>query len=1271
MLNVHKIAYDKILSNKIEGTNPIKIAQAYLYSIPTCFEIGNYIECLYLDYNGYYQVILLDIESLETNFAEIIETQITNTDNLFSKCLYFKDNIVAFIYFINDNSSPKLLFKELVLPSDSDSNFYLNDFFPSIIINSDNIFTLDNQYFYNDLIKKDEKSLFYISKGKDSEKILIVLIRFINNYQGLLTFYYQINLNEYKIKIFTDFCCFIYNDHLGIGMTHYDYDKSTKNTYSSYFIIGNTLSYDVNIEDNIDIFDSDNIYEFKIENINIDIYNNIFGFYFYGIQIVSELNEETLGFNLYSNNKDKNLELNDIVLYDDIINFKIASSKGVKLGNYSIEYIPIISELKYEDLNSYFNLIEYFPDKDSDYSTYYNPETYELKKANILFTVNNCYKTCGKCSYYGNDISHKCEECSTYYPFYLIDDIENNFLNCYISCPDNYSNTDETNEYLCIKDNMDKGIDTTKDTEIDTIIDTTKDTEIDTIIDTTKDTVRDTTIETSKDTTIEASKDITIDTSKDITIDTSKDTTIDTSKDTTIDTSKDTTIDTSKDTTIDTALYSSYQNEEKSQESISSESLYCSENEFFPYEIIENQTCVKDCHAKDFFNQICKIAYNSIQTKDNLLETIRKEIKDPSMEDLLKNVTNENKKDLFIKAENVTYQITSSYNQNNKEYNISTIQLGICEDILKTKNKISPNDSLIILKVDYFIEGLYIPIIEYEIYNPYILEKLDLDDCINVDINISIPVSIDENELFKYNSSSEYYNDRCFSFKTNSGTDIILNDRKNEYNQNNMSLCEENCEYNGYNLTSKNVLCKCNIKKNTHNLLNINYNSDKLINKILDFKSNSNIEVVKCYRNLFTKEGILNNIGNYFVISIIIIFIISTILFWKKDYKSLFNIIYNIIKEKNKNKKSNAENKKIKIENKKNQNENQKSQKKDKKPKTDNKKSKKEDKSQNKVKNKNIKKNIMKTIKNHRNKQNYSNFPPKKSKNQYKNKINITTFKLSYSKLNINTKSNIFGKGKINLKTKVKERHTDTINKLILINKEIMKNRKYLDIELNLLPYKKALLYDKRTYCQYYYSLLKLNHLILSINSYNYNLLFIKICLLLFKFTLNLAVNALFFNDSSMHKIYEDEGKYDFIYELPKMIYSSLICGVVNCIITLFSSVQKAIIEIKEKKSIELSSLKVEKLHKGFAFKFLLFFSLSFIFLLLFWYYISCFCVVYQNTQIFLIEDSLISFSLSLIYPIFLCLFPGMLRIQSLKSSNGNNKNEFLYKVSKIVQLLL
>ena len=159
------------------------------------------------------------------------------------------------------------------------------------------------------------------------------------------------------MKIFKDITCFIFNEFLGIGMTHYDYSKSYTKTYSSYFIIGNSLCYDTNIEDDIDIFDEDNIYEFKLEKINIDIDNNIFNYSLKGIQIISDLNEENLGFNLYSNNKQNYLELNDIILYNDTINFKIVSNLGVKLGSYSIEYIPIISEVNYEDINSIFDSV--------------------------------------------------------------------------------------------------------------------------------------------------------------------------------------------------------------------------------------------------------------------------------------------------------------------------------------------------------------------------------------------------------------------------------------------------------------------------------------------------------------------------------------------------------------------------------------------------------------------------------------------------------------------------------------------------------------------------------------------------------------------------------------------------------------------------------------------------------------------------------------------------------------------------------------------------
>ena len=40
----------------------------------------------------------------------------------------------------------------------------------------------------------------------------------------------------------------------------------------------------------------------------------------------------------------------------------------------------------------------------------------------------------------------------------------------------------------------------------------------------------------------------------------------------------------------------------------------------------------------------------------------------------------------------------------------------------------------------------------------------------------------------------------------------------------------------------------------------------------------------------------------------------------------------------------------------------------------------------------------------------------------------------------------------------------------------------------------------------------------------DYNSQIIKICLFFFSFALYFAINTLFFNDSTMHKIYENEG---------------------------------------------------------------------------------------------------------------------------------------------------
>ena len=59
--------------------------------------------------------------------------------------------------------------------------------------------------------------------------------------------------------------------------------------------------------------------------------------------------------------------------------------------------------------------------------------------------------------------------------------------------------------------------------------------------------------------------------------------------------------------------------------------------------------------------------------------------------------------------------------------------------------------------------------------------------------------------------------------------------------------------------------------------------------------------------------------------------------------------------------------------------------------------------------------------------------------------------------------------------------------------------------------------------------------------SEDYNLMPIKIYLFFFSFGLFFTVNTLFFTDSTMHKINEDNGKFNFIYQIPQIIYSTLI----------------------------------------------------------------------------------------------------------------------------------
>ena len=84
--------------------------------------------------------------------------------------------------------------------------------------------------------------------------------------------------------------------------------------------------------------------------------------------------------------------------------------------------------------------------------------------------------------------------------------------------------------------------------------------------------------------------------------------------------------------------------------------------------------------------------------------------------------------------------------------------------------------------------------------------------------------------------------------------------------------------------------------------------------------------------------------------------------------------------------------------------------------------------------------------------------------------------------------------------------------------------------------------------------------------------------------------------------------------------------------------------------------------------KLFFFVTLNYLFLFIFWFYISCFGVVYKNTQIHVIKDTLSSFLFSLLYPFVTCLIPGIFRIPSLIIDKQNR--ECLYKLSQFIEVL-
>ena len=124
----------------------------------------------------------------------------------------------------------------------------------------------------------------------------------------------------------------------------------------------------------------------------------------------------------------------------------------------------------------------------------------------------------------------------------------------------------------------------------------------------------------------------------------------------------------------------------------------------------------------------------------------------------------------------------------------------------------------------------------------------------------------------------------------------------------------------------------------------------------------------------------------------------------------------------------------------------------------------------------------------------------------------------------------------------------------------------------------------------------------------------------------------------------------------------------INKLLMYLSLSEKSILDLKREKNMKEVSDKSHKIEKCLKIKLLIYFVLSFLLMLFFWYFISTFCAVYSNTQTILIKNTLISFAISMIYPFGYALLPGIFRIPSLRTKNKDL--EYMYRLSELVALI-
>lgn len=263
---------------------------------------------------------------------------------------------------------------------------------------------------------------------------------------------------------------------------------------------------------------------------------------------------------------------------------------------------------------------------------------------------------------------------------------------------------------------------------------------------------------------------------------------------------------------------------------------------------------------------------------------------DISVSPELSNNLNNTESSIFYSGDTFSIQVSDNSEADlteARENGLSIVDYSNCIEYLKSIGAISSNDTsyyVVNTNIDYGLTDDYQN--SKALSSGYSVTSLLLDEdftdidtsqCNSIIVKTSVNAEatgfsgyisvLDSYGVDIYNKSSEFFNDICFSYTSDNNTDITIDKRRDIFNL--TAMCSENCEYEGLDEHGYSI-CDCDVAPTN----TAQFFEESIYENLLD----NNIALIKCYRQAFDSDTLLQNLGFWVItvgtVLILIIFLI-------------------------------------------------------------------------------------------------------------------------------------------------------------------------------------------------------------------------------------------------------------------------------------------------------------------------------------------------------------------------------------------------------------